>query len=369
MRASLLDFFPTPAYLAPPILGLDISDTSVKFVELLRRPGGFELGRYGEKKLSEAALDNGKIQKPDELLGVLGDLHTELRLRTVMISVMEEQGYLLRLRVPVQTEAEIREGIELQLDEHIPFPPSEVIFDYEIISAPADAAAYYDVSVSAFPREIVDSYFDIVSSAGFEPLALEIESQSLGRSLVSRGDASPSMIIDFGRNRTGIAIVSDGVVAFSSTLPMGGENFTHIIEKELGLTHEKAEEVKYEKGISRRADDKNFFSLFVPALTVFKEEIGKHYTYWHSHPYESGVARKKIERIILCGRGANMRGIQEYLSSVLGVPVSVGSPWANSFAFSYTVPAMNLSDSLGYTAAIGLALRAFNERGEGSIQL
>lgn len=363
MRVSLLDLFPTPAYLAPPVLGLDISDGGIKFVELIRKQGGFELGRFGERKLSDAALENGKIQNPDEVLAVLKEIHSELRLRTAMVSVMEQQGYLLRLRVPVKTEAEIREAIELQLEEHIPLSPDDIIFDYDIIWTPQEGAGYYEVSVSAFPRDVVESYFDVVSSAGFEPLALEIESQSVGRAVSPHGEKGTSMVVDFGRNRTGIAIVSDGMVAFSSTLPIGGDHFTHIIEKELGLTYEKAEELKRERGISRGVDSNNLFSIFVPVLSAFKEEIGKQYSYWHSHPYESGADRKKIERIILCGRGANMKGVGDYLSSALGVPVVVANPWANSVSFARTIPAMNFQDSLGYAAAIGLTLRAFDENG------
>ena len=126
MSVSLLDLFPTPTYLAQPVLGLDISDNSIKFVEFLRKKGGFELGRFGERVLPEGTLENGKIQKPEEVKQVLFKLHEELRLRTAFVSVMEEQGYLLRLRVPVKTESEIHEAIELQLEEHIPLPHHHV---------------------------------------------------------------------------------------------------------------------------------------------------------------------------------------------------------------------------------------------------
>lgn len=363
MSVSLLDLFPTPTYLAQPVLGLDISDNSIKFVEFLRKKGGFELGRFGERVLPEGTLENGKIQKPEEVKQVLFKLHEELRLRTAFVSVMEEQGYLLRLRVPVKTESEIHEAIELQLEEHIPLPPTEIIFDYDIFSRPHDGAEYYDVSVSAFPREVAESYYDVIAGGGFEPLALEIESHALGRALMPQGDLGTAMLVDLGAHRTGVAIVSDGVVAFSSTVPVGGENFTHVLEKELNLSHEKAEELKREKGISRGSDSKNLFSFFVPLLSVFRDEISKQYAYWHSHAYESGVERKKIERIILSGRGANMRGIADYLSSSLGVPVAIGNPWSNSVSFLRTVPAMPAQDSLGFTVAIGLTQRAFNENG------
>ncbi len=102
---------------------------------------------------------------------------------------------------------------------------------------------------------------------------------------------------------------------------------------------------------------------------MFREEIAKHYVYWHSHPYESGTPRKKIERIILAGRGANMKGMGDYFASALGVPVVNANPWSNSMSAADFVPDMQLADALGYTAAIGLALRTFDETGKRVIRL
>lgn len=369
MRATLLDLFPTPRYLAPPILGLDISDGSVKYVELVRHGGGVELGRYGERALPPGALLNGKIQKPDEVREVLSGIHAELGLRAVAVCLMEEQGYLLRIRVSVQTEAEIREGIELQLEEHIPLSPAEALFDYEIISQPHGDVDSYEVSVCVFPRELVAAYLALLGNAGFEVVGIEIESQSIARSVVPQASHGTCMVVDFGKYRTGIAITSDGVVSFSSSIPIGGENFTRVLEKELNLPAEKAEELKKEKGVARSNDSSNLFSFFVPVLSVLKEEVGKRYAYWHTHPYESGAERQKIESVILCGRGANMRGLAEYLSSGLGMPVVLANPWCNTFSFTQVLPRMPLAESLGYAGSIGLALRAFDSHGVHTISL
>jgi Tfp pilus assembly PilM family ATPase len=82
--------------------------------------------------------------------------------------------------------------------------------------------------------------------------------------------------------------------------------------------------------------------------------------YHESHlPHQHlGQEQKKIKKIILCGGGANLQGLPDFLTKALKAEVAVGNPWVNILSSdSKEIPALSFQDSLGYTTALGLALR------------
>jgi hypothetical protein len=82
----------------------------------------------------------------------------------------------------------------------------------------------------------------------------------------------------------------------------------------------------------------------------------RHQTYWNSPP-EDEPPRRPIERAIICGGNANLRGFPEYLEGFLNVPVSIANVWENAFSFDSYVPPMHFAESLEYATAVGLSLR------------
>src|SRR3989338_9753111 len=128
-------FFPTPKFLMASSFGLDISDQSLKFVELTIAKDGIRLGRYGERKIPPGIIESGKIRDPKRLTNeVLLPLRREEDIKFVRVSLPEEQVYLFHLRLPKEGLENLREGIELSLEEHIPIPAAEAIFDYEFLN-------------------------------------------------------------------------------------------------------------------------------------------------------------------------------------------------------------------------------------------
>lgn len=359
MRASFMRAFPTPGYLAPPALGIDISDEGIKYAELLRTKDGLRLGRFGERVFPPGVIEKGVIKKPEIVTEALRAVHAELALRVAFVSIMEGQGYFVRMKISADDPASIRSAVELQLEEFIPLNPAEAAFDCELVPAIRPEQTGEEVSVAALPRSAVEAYCEALFGGEFEPLALEIESQSIARAVVPRGDKGTFLLVDIGRLRTGVTIVSEGIVGFSSTVAIGGDNFTRLIQKELGVSYEEAEKMKKEQGIG--AEGGPLFSGLVSLLSALKEEVGQHCAFWSSHPFETGTVRKKIEGMYLSGGAGNMAGLPEYLSSTLSMPVKLANPWVNVASFEDSIPAMPFAVSLGYVTAIGLALRAFEE--------
>src|SRR3989344_2625111 len=145
-------FFPPPAFLSMPSFGLDISDESVKFVSLAVTKKGIRLNKYGEHKIPVGIIESGKIKDPKRLEEILSSLRVQEGIKSVRVSLPEEQIYLFRMRMDKPGLDNIREGIELSIEEHIPMPAADAIFDYEIID---EDATNLQLQVAAIPKNII----------------------------------------------------------------------------------------------------------------------------------------------------------------------------------------------------------------------
>jgi len=258
------------------------------------------------------------------------------------------------LRLPSMKYSDIRGSIELVLEEHVPIKANEAIFDYDIVK---EDQSFINVSVCAVPKSLVDGYLEALSGSGIIPVAFEIEAHSIARALIPAGSLGTFMTVDFGKTRTGIAIVSEGVVQFTSTVPIGGGVLTDLIMKTLNVSYDEAVKIKHEKGIDSNNAEDNLSTLLMSTVAVIRDEINRHQSYWQGHTDEYGNRRPDIEKIYLCGGESNMVGFLEYLSSGVASPVELANALTNVNTLDNYIPEINFSDSLRYATALGLALR------------
>lgn len=342
-----------------PAAGLDISDKSVHFIELQESKDGFVVSNFGEKSIPLNVIEGGDIKNAGELIKVLFAIKEELRAPFVNVSLPEERAYLFTSRIPAMKKSEIRSSVELQIEDNVPIAARDAIFDYDIVNERVPDGGQIEVELSVFPRGIIERYLEALKDAELRPLSLEIEAQAIARSVIPEGDLGTYMIMDFGKTRTGISVVSEGTTRFTSTLDIGGGALTKTIEQTLKVSSEKAEEMKKEKGVIRREENEDLFLSMMSLLGVLKEEVNKNYVYWHTHKDPYGKKRPRIEKIILCGGDANLIGLPELLSSGLRVPVERANVMANVNSFERYIPEIDFNQSLHFATAIGLALRAF----------
>ncbi len=352
-RSKFYQFFPPPRFLQMPAVGLDISDTSMRFAELVETRKGLIIGRFAEKLIPRGIIESGEVKKPTDLRAILSELKKEHHLEYVAVSLPEEKAYLFDLRLPKMKYSEIRGAIELSLEEYIPLKADEALFDYEIEQ---ETETSIQVSVSATPRALVDGYLEAFSETGITPVSFEIEAHSIARSVVPEGDKNAYMIVDFGKVRTGLTIVSNGFVQFTSTIPVGSRALTDAIAKSMSVSFEDAEKIKQEKGISGFADNEGLSLSLVATISVLRDTINKHYAYWQTHE-EGGKKHAPIQKIYLCGGDSNLAGLVGYLAASLPVSVELAQAMVNVNSLDQYVPEINFNDSLRYATAIGLALR------------
>lgn len=352
-KNTFLDYFPPPVVLRTPPSGIDISDTTIKYIGLYIHRGETHIEKFFEKRISPGIVESGEIKKPKELAAALSEVKEKFDLRAAHASLPEERAYLFETEIAAKEDERIRDVIEFHLEENVPLSVEEVVFDYDIIET--GKGDNIRVSVSVMPREVVEKYTEAFERAGVALESLEIEAQAVARAVVPRGDNRPHMVVDFGRTRTGIAIVTNGIVRFTSTVDMGGDNLTDVIEKSLNnLGRKEAERIKEERGVFGH-EDPGLQSSLKEVVRRFAANIEKHVHFWGDH---EGRGKEPIQEIVLCGGNATVPGVKEFLHSELSIPVVIPNVWQNAFNLDKKIPPIKYGDSLGYATALGLALKS-----------
>jgi len=351
------EYFPPPRFLEMPAVGLNISDDAVSAVELIRHRNAYAVGRFGRAPLPKGSVAGEYVADKDVVVGELRKLKDRLKLDFVNASLSEEKAYLFRTVIPNVSHKEIRAALEFRLEENVPLRASEAVFDYTIIEGTGHGSKdHLDVSVTVFPAKVVETYTELLDAAGLSPLSFEVEAQAISRAVIKKGDRGTYLLVNFGESKTGLFIISEEVVHFTSTVAIGGTHITEAIAKSLSISPEEAVRVK--RAQARVAEEKNedLFLSLLSTLSALKDEINKLTIYWHTHKREGGEAGPKISKMILCGRDAAIPNFADFLSPTLKSGVEVGNVWRNAFSLDEYIPPISFAESLDYAAAIGLAL-------------
>ncbi len=350
-------FFPIPEFLFSSSFGLDISDESIKFVHLTIGKRNIKIKKHGEKKIPIGVIESGNIKDTKTLVQILIQLKKEVGIKSVRVSLPEEQIYIFKLVLEKKNLKDIKEGIELSLEEHIPISVQDTVFDYEILKE--DNLNLY-IQVVAIPRRVVEDYLSVFEQAGIWVASLEPEAQAVSRAIIKKGDPNTYLIVDFGEKRTGISIVSKGFAMFTSTVDIGGITLTNLIQKSFNISFEEAEKMKKKYGLQRNTDNKEIFSVLLNGVSILRDEIDRHFIYWHTHKDEEGKENPPIEKIILCGGDSNLIGLVDYFSVSMKHKVEIANSWINILNIEKEIPELDYKKSLSFTTALGLALADFN---------
>lgn len=358
--------------------GLDISDLSLKIVKLKKEGKFFSLASFGEFPIKPGIVHKGEIKNQEALISILKDAIAKVKgekLQTeyVVASLPEEKAFLKIISMPIMEQEELMSAVKYEAENHIPLPMEEVYLDSQIIAPLYDHIDHLDVLIAALPKKIVDSYMELFQAAGLKPVALEVESQAIARALVKNQTSPfPLLIIDLGAGRTSFIIFAGYSLRFTSSIPVCGKIFTQAIAKNLGISFQEAERVKMKYGLTEKKEiiiqdgakkkirKGKIFEILTPSLTDLIEQIKKCLSYYQTHFSHEDLPPngRALQKILLCGGGVGIKGISEFFSRELKIPVEVANPWINILPESpKEVPEIPLEKSLKYATALGLALR------------
>jgi type IV pilus assembly protein PilM len=352
---TLSHILPPPRFLTMPGIGMDISDHAVRYLELIEhRSGAITIGRFGMEPLAEEIIEQGEIRDKDALISILKKIKSKADIDYVHASLPDEKAYLFQTFAPKTKDAQsFRNSVEFRLEENIPLSPRDAIFDYNIVDQEGDEL---EVSAIAIPNQVAEEYFEVLHEAGIVPLSFEIEAEAIGRAVLSHSARETGLIVDFGAKKSNVMIVVGDVVRFTTVIDIGSRRLTSALSKHLNISDQEAEQIKINHGFVPTKDNKAAFEVLATVVSVLRDEIQRYLIYWNTHR-DDGLKNPPIERILLCGGGANLQGLTEYLAACFELPVAISDVWVNCFSPDQYLPEIGRDESLSYVTAVGLALR------------
>lgn len=352
-------FFPAPQFLAPRTCGIDISDASIKWMTLTRAPALMRrVETWGEIPLAPGVVEGGVIRNVPDLASALSQVVPHMGgARAAHAALPEEPAYVFGMQVPVSAPREqIFSMIEFEFNGRVPIAPPSAVYDYSLIDS-SDGAEGAEVGVVVFPREQAAAYAAAFDAAGIELLSLELEARSIARAVCADDrEKSITLLVDFGRTRTGIAVVKNGVPIFTSTVDIGGGALSEAIQTTLSLSPEAAEDYCNEQGLLPDTASP-VTEILSGVASSLADEVARHFRYWDSRRNDKGERVTPVGDIVLVGGSANLHGLPDFIANRVQAPVAYGNVWRNVAEFSEYIPPIDERVSLQFATTVGLALR------------
>ncbi len=336
--------------------GIDLSDLSVKIVQLENNDREDRIRAYSFLPIPAGCIEDGKIidkRKTAEIiaLAIKKAAPKKINTKKAICSLPESKVFLRVLSVPKMEKAEISEAIKWEIEASIPLSVDQVYYDWQVIGEIGNKQNILTVAIS---RETVDDLLEVLEIAKIETRSLETESIAVVKSLISENSSKKetSLIIDLGAKRTNFIVVEGNIPFFTSSVSFSSIGVTESIAKAFGVDSEEAEKMKITQGIICSREKSFVFEFIKSYMEGLSAEIEKSIDFYQGISGESS----KVEKIILCGNGANLKGLVPYLAKRLGRKVFIGDAWIN-LNFGNNLPIINKEKSLQFSTAIGLAMQ------------
>ncbi|MCR4324117.1 MAG: type IV pilus assembly protein PilM [Candidatus Curtissbacteria bacterium] len=269
------------------------------------------------------------------------------------VSLMESQVISRLIQIPKLTDKELAAAVVWEAEQYIPLPIKDVVLQHNVVNTTNPqhpGGEKMDVLLVAAPKRVVERYIRIVRECHFKVNSIESESFSLARSLTQPTDAS-TIIVSFGAFSTELTITNRGSVIFTRSVSTGGANLTKIIMREFNLPTIQAEQYKQSYGVSPDKLSGKLVEALGPSLEVVVTEILRGVEFSKSH-----VSNWSGAKIVLCGGGAYLPGLSEYLVGRTNLDVTIGDPWVD-FVKEGLITKIPGQGTV-YAVATGLALRS-----------
>jgi type IV pilus assembly protein PilM len=339
-------------------LGLDISDRSIKAVQFKPTLAGkLELVGLASADLAAGVIIDGEIKQVEPLVRAITEMMIKpnfgkFNTSYVVASLPEGKTFIKVIDIPPMSTDEIPQAVKWEAEHHIPIPIDETYWDWQQVGHQASNNARLPILLGVVPRAIVDSYNTALSQARLVPIAMEIEAVPIARSLLP-AEPNPDeavMIIDIGATQTSLVVVDHGTIQFTVSLPISGRKITETIATTLNLNESQAEKAKIVCGLDPKKCHDAMGQILYKVMDELVRRIGEAVIFYREH-FPTG---HQLNQVILCGGGANFKFIDQHLADKLHLKVSRGNPWRN---LEPSPTPLKPSELIGYTTAIGLALR------------
>jgi type IV pilus assembly protein PilM len=345
-----------------PMIGLDISSSSLKLVELGQNASGhYVVNRIGQQALEDGWVIEGQVERFDEVADAVRRLvaRSGTKIRRVAMALPQASVITRKITVPAGLrEDEMQLQVETEVNQYVPFSMDEVSLDYCVMGPSSAAADELDVMVAASRKDKVQDRQALAEAAGLEPAVLDIESYA-SRLAISRwsaclprqGQDAVIALFEIGAYSTGLKVLSNDELLYDRDQAFGGAQLTHLIAQHYGFSLAQAERHKLDGTLP----SSYLMDLHEPYVDSVAQEIGRALQYFFT-----STAHHQVDHVLLAGGAATLAGLAVRVQEVTGIDCMVVNPFDSMHMGSGVSPDLLVRDAPAYLVACGLAMRRFH---------
>ncbi|NDY92352.1 pilus assembly protein PilM [Ideonella livida] len=345
----------------PPLLGLDISSTGAKLVELGRAPNGdYVLERMALEPFEKGWIVEGQIEKFDEVADAVRRAVSRSGTKTRRVAMAMPAAAVITKRITLPAglrEEEMEVQVESEAHQYIPFPLDEVSLDFCVIGPNAASPADVDVLIAASRRDRVQDRQGLAEAAGLTPVILDVESHAarLAMKRLSEGSLGfePDALLalfEIGADNASLKVLRGDDMVYDRDQSFGGAQLTQLISRQYGFSFDEAEQKK----ISGDLPEDYQTTLLMPFVESMAHEIGRALQYFFT-----STPHHQVNCVMLAGGASSLAQLDEKVAEVTGFPARVVNPFEGMVIGSGVREARLRRDAPSFLTACGLALRRF----------
>lgn len=344
------------------MLGLDISSTSVKLVELSDTGKGvYRVERYIIEPLPKDAVNEGNIANLEVVADAIRRAWKTLgtRVKHVAMALPSNAVITKKILAPATlTGIELENQVESEANQVIPFSMDEVNLDFQVLGPAANSPTDVQILLAAARKEKVEDRVAAAEASGLKSLVMDVEAyatqlayEAMSNQLPSSGAGQTVAIIDVGASAMHINILHDNDSVYLRDHGFGGNQLNQEISRRYGMTGEEAEMAK-RKGTLPESYEVEVLQPYSETLAM---EIGR-----ALQLFTTSTQYHKVDQILLAGGGAMIPGLDDVVANRTGISTMVANPFSNMAVGSKIRPQELASDAPALFVACGLALRRFD---------
>lgn len=343
------------------VLGVDVSSSSVKLLELSKQGDRYKVESYAVEPLPANAVVEKNITDVEAVGEVLKRAASRSRTSLKQVAIAVSGSSVITKVIQMDgglNQFEMEDQIALEADQYIPYPLDEVAIDFEVQGPAENNPNQVDVLLAACRKENVDIREDALEMASLKAKIVDVEAYALERAYVliapqlgAQQEESVVAIVDVGATMTTLSVLAEGKTVYTREQIFGGKQLTEEIQRRYGLSVQEAGLAKKQGGLP---DD------YEPeVLTPFREAVVQQVA--RALQFFFGASQyNAVDHVVLAGGTASIQGLAEMVEEKTGTPTVIANPFAD-MAVAPRVNASALSnDAPSLMIACGLAMRSFD---------
>ena len=341
------------------LVGVDISSTTVKLLELSVKNGRYWVESYAVMPLPENSVVEKSILNPEAVADALERVVNLANPHTTHVAIAVPTSMVIHKIIEMDADMSDEERevqIRMDAEQYIPFPLDEVSLDFEVLPDRLANPNRVNVLLVATRTENVDTRVEVLELAGLVAKVADVESYAMERAFSVFADTLPMGantvgILDIGHTMTTLSVMQKGKIIYTREQVFGGRQLTQDIQSRYGLSFEEAGRAKKERTLPDDYDTE----VLEPFLDAVVQQAARSLQFFFSSSQFN-----EIDHILLAGGNANLPGLAKLLQQKLGYRVTIANPFLQ-MGFSPQIDIKKIeNDASSLMVACGLALRSFD---------